>query len=373
MQKDDRPDFLSGLYGKDLIAYGTGNAGRAVIPYLQRDPSIKLCGVTNSRIQSCYAGTYLDTGLPMRSLQEWARLLPDATILITALRGYDEIYEYCQCAGFKKIMLSSAQLVEDSVRASENISDARLIGDLPALCLANEIRDIHKASFSEFKGIYQNKSVVVVGCGPTLNYYTQIPNAIHIGTNSSFLRENLKLDYYFLLHYVPDWCSKLSAYDFVKFFLKNHNDNSDDKFPEYIIEENKGRMFFQSVLSSQVQTNIEYYPLMGFCSVIFPAIQFALYTRPKQLFLVGCDCTNDGHFDGRKQGLLEGDMSIPMWIAGYQKLRSIANRHYPDTEIISVNPVALKGLFKDIFTESYLSAHSELDRKNCKIMSLSVL
>ena len=36
-----------------------------------------------------------------------------------------------------------------------------------------------------------------------------------------------------------------------------------------------------------------------------------------------------------------------------QEWKMFARHHYPETEIISINPVVLKGLFKDIYTEEY--------------------
>jgi len=366
----NKAGYLSELYGKALIVYGTGNAGKMVIPYLKRNSNINLLGVTNSRITSDDAGTYLGTGLPLRSLGSWAEHFQNATILIAALRGYDEIYSICHDAGFNEIVFASEELIKASLVAAEDIAEEQLMGNLSSLCLANEIHDTHVASFSEFKACNRGKSVAVVGCGPTLNYYDQVDGIAHIGTNSCFLNERLKLDYYFLLHYIPEWCAELKKYDFTKFFLINRNDNSDDKFPEYVIEENHARRFFQFPLTSRVRHNIEYYPLMGFCSVIFPAIQFALYTRPKHVFLIGCDCSKNGHFDERQQGMFEGDTSIPMWIEGYRKLKTYVTRYYPDTEIISVNPVGLRGMFQDIYTESFLDAFPRIDRSECKTLNL---
>jgi len=80
-----------------------------------------------------------------------------------------------------------------------------------------------------------------------------------------------------------------------------------------------------------------------FGSVVFSAIEFALWTNPKRIFLVGCDCTSTGHFDNAtdKTGLPTSMR------ATYVKLKGFAHTYYPDTEIISVNPVGLKGLFRD--------------------------
>ena len=40
-----------------------------------------------------------------------------------------------------------------------------------------------------------------------------------------------------------------------------------------------------------------------------------------------------------------GDDVIKLWL----KLKKFAKTYYPDTEIISVNPVGLKGIFKDVY------------------------
>lgn len=240
----EREDFLSNLYGKSLIVYGTGNVGKAVIPYLARNPNIDLCGVTNSRTVEDNVGGFLDTGLPFCSLRRWAEILPNASILIVAQRGYDDIYAACRDAGFQEILFAPTEMIMAGMTAAQDIAEARLMGDLNSLCLANEIHDTHTVSFSEFKGCHRGQDVVVLGCGPTLNYYNPINGLPHVGTNSSFLFKNIKLDYYFLLHYTPEWCEELKSRDFVKFFMVNRNDNSDDKFPEYVIEENHARRFF---------------------------------------------------------------------------------------------------------------------------------
>lgn len=359
---------LENLYGKQLIVYGTGNAGKVVIPYLRRNPNIDLRGVTNSRIVEKDEGTYLETGLPLRSLHEWFVLFPKATILIAVFNGYDAVYQKCAETGFQDIIFVSAELVMAAMTAAGDITEQQLMCGLDALCLANEIHDTHVASFSQFKGCNRGRDVAVVGCGPTLNYYSQIPQASHIGTNSCFLKEDLELDYYFLLHYDPEWCEELRTRNFEKFFLVNRNDNSNDKFPEYVVEENNARRFFQAPLTSRIQANIEYHPLMGFCSVIFPAIQFALYTRPKRIFLIGCDCSMNGHFEGRAQGRFEADTSVALWIEGYEKLKIFVRRYYPDTELVSVNPVGLKGMFHDVYTRSCLEAHPEIICSECEIL-----
>ena len=36
------PEYVSELYGKKIVAFGTGKVGRVAIPYLVRDPKIEV-------------------------------------------------------------------------------------------------------------------------------------------------------------------------------------------------------------------------------------------------------------------------------------------------------------------------------------------
>lgn len=365
------PELLKGLYGKDLIAFGTGKVGKTVIPYLAQDPSIRLIGVTNSRISSTNEGVFPGTSLPLRSIQSWANTAPDATILVTAqkVEQMGEIFTACREAGFQEI-IPIPQRIAFSIWAVETDLEDKavplLAGDpmLQLIGFANEIHKTHMESFSEFRACHRGRTVAVVATGPSLNYYSQIKGIPHIGVNSSFRREQLKLDYYFLNHYISYLCEELKSYSFIKFF--GHANN--DVFPECVVEENHARRFFLSVPGRKLHTNIEYYPLTGgFYSVIFNALQFAIYTRPKRIMLVGCDCANIGHFVGDTDKY-EYVGPIPEWLDGYRCFKEFIALHYPDTEVVSVNPVGLKGMFRDVYTESYLNAHPEIDPSKVEIL-----
>ena len=317
------PQAMSCLYGKDIIVYGTGIIGKRMIPYLAQDPALTVRGVTNSRITAADGGTFLDTGLPIRSIQTWAKLFPDATVLITSTVAIEEITAACNAAGLYHIQTVSGEMMDALIKMEDQIAESQLGQSLWHACLANEIRDTHKASFSEFKGCNCGKTAVIVATGPSMNYYTPIAGASHIGVNASFLRNDLQLEFYFVAHNVPEWMKALKSCNCIKFFGTNTNGNSKDQFPEYIIEENRGRRFFNTstLPGTGTHTNLECYPLMGgYNTIAFPAIHFALYTRPKKLLLVGCDCFLNGHFDGMKQQSYENTIQIPLWFIGYSEM-----------------------------------------------------
>jgi hypothetical protein len=49
---------------------------------------------------------------------------------------------------------------------------------------------------------------------------------------------------------------------------------------------------------------------------------------------------------------------------GWNEFKKFASIYYPKTEIISINPIGLKGLFKDIYTDK---SGSYVDSKGNKI------
>ena len=74
-------------------------------------------------------------------------------------------------------------------------------------------------------------------------------------------------------------------------------------------------------------------------------MQFILWTNPKRIYLVGCDNSLKGY----AQGILNeaNKLNISRGLEGWIKLKKFAQKFYPDTEIISIHPDGLKGIFKD--------------------------
>lgn len=152
--------FLLALQGKKVIAFGTGGLGKLVIPYLAQSKEVCLRGVTNSRIHEIAAGTYLDTGIPIRSIDTWSRLMPEATILViaTKARHQAEILDLCKQAGFQDILFATLDWLNDVISApiktymaqrGEPLKDMKCItlGDLRLLGPANFPRNEDIKSF----------------------------------------------------------------------------------------------------------------------------------------------------------------------------------------------------------------------------------
>lgn len=240
----------------------------------------------------------------------------------------------------------------------------------------------HAETFSKYKNIYQGKDIVVVGSGPTLHNYTMLKDAIHIGVNHTFTVDKLNLDYLFIQDYLN--LNKTEQEKNSQKIANNYHKDTCKKMygvhylerinipEENVCEANAERYYFlnhfypstpYATFSSDITTR----PLNEWGSVIFAAMEFALYTHPKRIFLVGCDCTAKGHIYWKDRNASE--LVYDRIYYGWERIKDFAHFHYPDTEIISINPVRLKGLFTDVYTESYVNSHEELNKDEITIIS----
>lgn len=219
---------------------------------------------------------------------------------------------------------------------------------------------MHMQTFPKFKGIHQGRDIVLVASGVTAEKYLPKQDAIHIGVNRSFQigRGRIPMDYIFIQDFsgkTPEYIDELDEYrkgQCTKFYglTTEWHPTVNRVIPEsHAIK--AGALRYRTDwapidgFEPQFAYDISTQPLGCFGSIVFPALQFALWTYPKRIYLVGCDCTTSGYaYDKNYQNFL-----IPHRIVeAYRKFKVFANKYYPDVEIISINPVGLKGIFKDI-------------------------
>ena len=233
--------------------------------------------------------------------------------------------------------------------------------EIEQLKLKHEIVAVNTAAFSEYKNAHTGKDVVIAAAGPSFSKYSPIENAIHIGVNRVCTNKKVTLDYYFLQDvgrqlpkHVP-YEKDILCLTCKKFFgVFAHTPNGAIEPSEsFCIKANAVRYFVSMSPSKHLYSDIRFYPLMDFFSVVFPALHFALFTNPKRIYLAGCDVSYNGYFTGEKQKepIEEKRHILTMMIIGYRRLKEFAQMWYPETEIISINPVNLKGLFRDMYTD----------------------
>lgn len=207
----------------------------------------------------------------------------------------------------------------------------------------------HTEVFKKYKGIFKNKTIVIVGSGPTLNKYKPINDAIHIGLNRAYKYEKIELDFLFSqdISGLKEDIKEMNAYrkgKCLKFY--GYNIMRDLSIPEIDVIEADASRYYSGGLGAPFFIDITNAPLADYGSVAFAALAFALYTHPKRICLVGCDVTQNYFFPTEKKIKTDAETMMQGWHA----FKTFADNVYPDIEIVSINPVGLRGLFHDEFT-----------------------
>jgi len=216
---------------------------------------------------------------------------------------------------------------------------------------------LHQKTFLPFKAKHRGQKIVVCGTGPSAKSYEPIPDAIHIGCNRFFEFSPVPLDYVFIQDYsgaTPEYISQLNTYEperCTKFY--GLTTEWGEHYRRVIPESDAivaGALRYRTDLSPlfhynecQFAYDVSTQPLGCFGSVAFSALQFAIWTYPAEIYLVGCDCTTSGYFYSDDQNTLMTDRVID----AHKKFKHFAKVYYPDVRIISINPVGLVGVYED--------------------------
>lgn len=227
---------------------------------------------------------------------------------------------------------------------------------------------LHQKTFPQFKNACAGRKLVICGAGPTLQKYKPIEDSVHIALNRSFLFDKVNFDYIFaqdwdgikmvkqeFIDYRPNKCVKLLGCSQVL---------GPKSIPESFVIDSKALRFnvdsyiYNNGFKSKFVKDIEYRCLGGMPNVGLSVMQFALYMNPSELYIVGCDMsgahfangTNDAKQVADEKKVIEKEWSEwhDMLINKWKECKEFAATYYPDTRIISVNPVGLRGMFEDL-------------------------
>ena len=221
--------------------------------------------------------------------------------------------------------------------------------------LNHSIYSKHLEVFPKYRNINEGKNVVLVATGPSAKAFEPIDNAVYVGVNRAFEIDSVNFDYLFLQDYsgaTKTYINNFMAYNadvtrkFVGYIVPI------EISPQCVIPEkysyypNVERYYVcHPTRKSGFTFDISCQPFGDSYSVVFPAMQFILWTNPKRIYLVGCDCNTKGNLDCLEKNFLE----VGAVLSGWKRMKKFAEIYYPDTRIISVNPVGLRGLFEDVF------------------------
>lgn len=265
-----------------------------------------------------------------------------------------------------KIQLANIQKQLTELRSSNqasvnaNMLINRRISNLKCVL---DAQILHPKTFGQYKNIYAGREVVLVCTGPTANQYIPRKGAIHVGVNGAIYLEKIKLDFLFMQDYTIKQANNSSltsdglkyvGNNCVKFFgiIPDELNKSNEKInihripAKFSYAERTYRYVLEDWPKHNIASDLSHEPLGQFYGTPFSALQFILYTHPKRLFLVGWDC-GSGYAYGRKNAMGPANYQVEILKEHFVPFIEI---NYPDIEIISLNPVGLKGIFKDIHT-----------------------
>ena len=252
--------------------------------------------------------------------------------------------------------------IQNNTHRKVNMGTARLI----------KIAQVHQKTFLPHKNSNQGKTVFVCGAGPTLNWFEKSKkDAKYLALNRSFLRDNITYDYAFtndraglddywkeFIEYEREHCTK---------FIGDLPLGNEYQIPNQLVLEANALRYYTNIrlFNSEFTLDIDSEPIGNFNTVALQAMQFALYTNPKTIYLAGIDNTPFGHFvgkdfDDKSRCNKERTETVKVISSQFIKLKEFAQNAYPNTRIISINPVGLRGLFEDVYTRSYLEANPEI-------------
>ncbi len=276
---------------------------------------------------------------------------------------------------FKKIHFLA--LADNIIRQQKSVSKDMLQVELKRTM---EVYALHQSTFPQFRNIHRGQSIAICGAGPTLSFYEPLKNCIHVGVNKVFQNPKLALDYAFILDYKVgrNYLRNLSEYRLgkcKKFYGQLLEQNHDFFIPDIAVSNSDIYRYWVSEsnfnLTEDFNYDISTQTLPCFYSIIFQAISFALWTHPKKIYLVGCDANFAGHFDGSPMASKDKTWEHIHRLRnydGWKKLKKFLSVYYPDIEVISVNPVGLRGMFHDVYTQEYLASHPEIDSFHVELL-----
>lgn len=279
-------------------------------------------------------------------------------------------YKYKTSYYFLKIKFKEKINIENLVQNKNNPENLK--GLETKLKTLIQCQSLHKETFGPYKYAFKDKTVVLVASGPTAKYHSQIDDAIYVGVNNACLLEKIKLDYLFcqdfymdeekrnaIVNYRPNECQKFFGripdlrYEMC---LKTECAKHVRRCPKYLINDAKAKEYYvQDEYQNSFALDIEKEPLSP-AGIAFSALQFILHAHPNKIYLVGCDCSSG--FFYKSNITFNAEYQINTWKRVKQQMEDL----YPDIEIVSINPVGLKGLFKDEYTDNYIESLSNEER-----------
>ncbi len=239
----------------------------------------------------------------------------------------------------------------------------------------NEIVDVIKANslavrynsvFQDYRGLCEGKDIYIVGCGPSVKYYhpTADKNSVYVGVNRAYKDNRFSFDFIFAQDQMEEGMSEFLTYrdtDCIKFLaIIPHED------AEYRVSECNSHMkqAIRYALAGKrmgnIPLDITVEPLADLCGTVFSALQFAMLTNPRHIYLIGFDCSEGNSFKTNNE-------SYYYQLEGWKKIKEFVSSYKQQDIVISINPIGLKGMFVDRYTHGFANDNGLAVSDDCYI------
>ena len=228
----------------------------------------------------------------------------------------------------------------------------------------NIVKEYHK-ELLKFKNLHLGETCYIFGSGSTIQQFKIQEEGTFIGCNHIIKNTDIKekLKYYFFGHgYIEHTNDSTPIYgnhkkevdllgnNIQKFaMVSRDNDISVHLFTHKEIKDLININAIPCDINlDYIYKDLENNPFLNH-SIVFPAVQFAMYAGFKKIYLVGCDCNGYFHsnnfINGNKYKCIDNNL-VDIW----KKILEFKNLNYSDCSIININPIGLKGLMDvDLF------------------------
>ena len=286
--------------------------------------------------------------------------------------------DFCNVRRILGIKVSQQFDIETFIR-SQNNNILRQIEQIKCLIRA---QSLHEKTFAEYRNKFCGKDVVLICTGPTAKFFDPLSiDGIYVGVNGAIYLNDIPLDYLFVqdrpisrkdLEQLNSDANVYEGRNCRKFYgiisdarLKTVGQDIDKLPPSYASYANADCYYLDPIYKGRLAFDLSKDLIADWGGTAFSAMQFIFYTNPKRIFLVGCDASSGNAVKVSSSAENAGyAYQRNTWLV----LKRFADKYYPDTEIISVNPVGLKGMFSDVYTRSYLNKHPELYSNDFEII-----
>ena len=266
----------------------------------------------------------------------------------------------------------SQELAENLLRSIQRIESIER--DIDTKLYA---QSIHPDTFGAYLNCHTNQNVAVVACGPSVNYFNGLKDTIYVGVNRAFLIGKINLDYLFVQDDLEGEQEEANQYGHGKCkkfygiiphgrYMRVQQDPNSCHIRRISLANVSLANAKQYILAD---STYPYWPydiskeaIKDWGGTVFSALQFILYTNPKRIYLIGCDCTDDRHFYGGRKENFSSAKRFWLDFLEYKK------REFPHIELVSVNPIGLRGLFRDVYSRSFVQNDASLSRMPVEVL-----